>query len=86
MLQEKTSNSAHEQAPLSNHTIHFVLRHRKIFRAKDLSAAPSVSNFHTEGRIEMICANSHCEKNKTLLLINTAFTPSTTSADKVVCI
>ena len=31
----------------------------------------------------MICANFHFENNKTLLLINTTFPPSTTSADKL---
>jgi len=31
---------AHEQTPLSNDTIDFVLRHREVGRAKDLSAPP----------------------------------------------
>ena len=35
---KKTCNSAHEQTPLSNDTIDFVLRHRELGRAKDLSA------------------------------------------------
>jgi hypothetical protein len=34
----------------------------------------------------MLCANSHCEKNKTLLLISTTFPSSMTSADKLFCI
>ena len=43
LLQLKTCNSAHEQAPLSNDTIDSVLRHREVGRAKDLSPPP-----HTE--------------------------------------
>jgi len=37
---ENTCNSAHEQIHLSNDTIDFVLRHREVGRAKDLSAPP----------------------------------------------
>ena len=33
-------NSTHEQTPLSNDTIHSVLRHREVGRAKDVSAPP----------------------------------------------
>jgi hypothetical protein len=36
--QEKTCYSAHEQTPLSDDTIDFVLRHREVGRDKDLSA------------------------------------------------
>jgi len=36
----KACNSAHKQTPLSNDTIDSVLRHRKVGRAKDLSAPP----------------------------------------------
>ena len=86
LLQEKTCNSAHEQTPLSTVNIDLFLRHWERFRAKDLSGAPRISNFHTERRAKMISANSHCENNKTLSLINTTFPPSTTSGDKVVCI
>jgi len=32
---------AQEQTPLSNDTIDFVLRHREVGRAKDLSAPPN---------------------------------------------
>ena len=42
LQQEKTSNSAHEQAPFSNYTIDSVLRHREVGRAKDLSALPRI--------------------------------------------
>jgi len=38
LYQEKTCNSAHEQAPLSNDTIDSVLIHQVVGRAKDLSA------------------------------------------------
>jgi len=34
--------------------------------------------------MKIICAKSQCEKNKTLLLINTKFPPSTTSAVKLI--
>ena len=48
----KDLNSAHEQTPLSNDTIDFVLRHRKVGRAENLTATPpshiniSAYNFH----------------------------------------
>ena len=42
LQQEKTCNSAHEQAPLSNDTIDSVVWHREVGRAKDLSAAPRI--------------------------------------------
>ena len=42
LWQEKTSNSAHEQTPLSNDTIESVLRHREAVRAMDLSAPPLI--------------------------------------------
>jgi len=71
--------------PFSNDTIDFVLRRREVGRAKELSEHPRISNFHSGRRIKMICANCHCENNKTLLLINTTFPPSTTSADKLFC-
>ena len=85
LLQEKTCNSAHEQTPLSTDNIDLFLRHWERFRAKDISGAPRISNFHTERRAKMICANCHCENNKTFLLINTTFPPSTTSVDKIFC-
>ena len=42
---KNTFNSVHEQAPLSTDTIHSVLRHREVGRAKDLSAHPRSRNF-----------------------------------------
>jgi hypothetical protein len=36
----KTSNSAHEQTPVSNDNIDSVLRHREVGRVKDLLATP----------------------------------------------
>jgi len=63
----------------------FVLRQREVGRGKELSAASRNSNFQAGRRIKTLCATCHCENNKTLLLINTTFTPSTTSADKIFC-
>ena len=37
LCNKKTCNSAHEQIPLSNDTIDYVLRHRELAWAKDLS-------------------------------------------------
>jgi len=46
LWQEKTCNSAHEQAPLSNDTIDSVLRHREVGRARVLQAAVRKGNEH----------------------------------------
>ena len=55
LLREKSSNSAHEQTPLSNDTIDAVLRHREVGRAKDLSAPPRILDFDTlEKATEML--------------------------------
>ena len=81
--QDSLANSAHEQKSLSNNTIDFVLRKWEIGQDKELSEHPRISNFPAGRRIKMICVNCHCENNKTFLLINTTFPPSTTSVDKI---
>ena len=53
--QEKTCNSAHEETPLSNGTIDFVLRYRVVVRAKNLSVplrkATKDTQTHTHAQI-----------------------------------
>ena len=82
---KESSNSAHEQTSLSNDILDFVLRKREVGQAKELSEQSRITNVHAGRRIKMICANCHCENNKTLLLINTTFPPSTTSVEKIFC-
>ena len=44
--QKRLGNSAHEQTPLSNDTINFILLHREVGRAKDLSAPPRTDRWN----------------------------------------
>jgi len=61
----------------------FVLRQREESRAKELSENTRIWNSHSGRRIKMICDNCHFENNKTHVLINKTFPPSTTSAGKI---
>jgi hypothetical protein len=61
-LCNKTSNSAHEQPLLSNDTIDFVLWHREVGRAKDLSA-PLVCNGYVKEKV-MSYTQTECHRKK----------------------
>ena len=57
LQQEKTTNSEHEQTPLSNDTIDSVLRHRELGRAMDLSTPPRKTCLNRARRCTFIVTN-----------------------------
>ena len=57
---KKTCNSAHEQTPLSNHTIDSVLQHQEVCRAKDLSAPLVFSPRTVISCINITYSHSEC--------------------------